>query len=191
MNTGHHGTIMCTAALGLLLGGCDVPADARDTQTLSAAESADDDCLAPPDDVPPAIAAPADECLAVRALGAGVQIYTCTAGAWVLKAPEANLLDRHDRFVGNHFLGPTWQWHDGSKIKGARVAQVAAADPAHDVAWLLLSVTSSDGAGRLAGIKHVQRVHTAGGVAPAGACTEGAEVRVPYSADYLFYRLSR
>lgn len=146
-------------------------------------------CLPAPTDVPAALAAPADECLKVAARGLGVQIYTCTAGAWVLKAPEANLLDTRGRFLGNHFLGPTWQWRDGSKVKGTKVAGDPGPDPAHDVPWLLLSVPSEDGEGELADVKHIQRLHTVGGVAPAGPCTEGTEARVGYAADYLFYHL--
>jgi len=35
----------------------------------------------------------------------------------------------------------------------------------------------------------LQRINTAGGVAPAGACpTTGTKQRVDYTADYLFYR---
>jgi hypothetical protein len=109
----------------------------------------------------------------------------------VLKAPEADLLDRHGKFVGNHFLGPTWQWRDGSKVKGAAAAKVASPDPASNVPWLLLNVTTQAGDGELSDVRHIQRLHTTGGVAPAGACTtEGEELRVPYTADYLFYHLA-
>ena len=185
-----------TAALGaagaltLILSGCGAPEDeAQGVESLQAAHHREDRCRRGAADVPAALAVPDGDCLEVQALGTGVQVYTCTAGAWALKAPEANLLDRHGRFVGNHFLGPTWQWNDGSKVKGARNAQVAAPDAAHDIAWLLLDVASEDGDGRLAAVTHIQRIHTAGGVAPAGPCTtEAAEIRVPYTADYLFFR---
>jgi hypothetical protein len=36
----------------------------------------------------------------------------------------------------------------------------------------------------------VRRVHTTGGLAPGGSCLIGAQVRVPYTADYLFYTAS-
>jgi hypothetical protein len=37
----------------------------------------------------------------------------------------------------------------------------------------------------------IQRVNTAGGVAPTTACTEaGAIAFVPYTTDYIFYRAS-
>jgi hypothetical protein len=183
-------SMMKTAvAAGVLMAAasCGAPED-QENQAVDSIEAAhhQDRCRRGPEDIPAALAVPAGTCLKEKVLGTGVQIYTCTAGAWVLKAPEANLTDRHGRFQGNHFLGPTWQWNDGSKIKAARTAGVNAPDPA-DVPWLLLGVTGEDGDGTLADVTQVQRVHTSGGVAPAGACTEAAEVRVPYSADYLFY----
>ncbi len=189
--------VLAAAALGVMAAACgdpladEGPGPGEVVSTQAAVQQADHGrrCRRPPDDIPAALAVPADECLAVQALGSGVQIYTCTAGAWVLKAPEANLLDPHGRFLGNHFLGPSWQWRDGSKIKGTKVAGVPA-PAATDVPWLLLSVNSPEGEGKLADITHIQRLHTAGGVAPAGACTEGTESRVPYTADYLFYHPS-
>jgi hypothetical protein len=35
---------------------------------------------------------------------------------------------------------------------------------------------------------YVQRLNTSGGVAPAGTCTPGATIAVPYTADYFFWR---
>jgi hypothetical protein len=179
-------TIRTAVAAGLLLAAasCGAPEDDQVDPVQAAHHQLR--CKAGPADVPPGLV-PDGVCLQDQALGTGVQIYTCTAGAWVLKAPEANLTDRHGRFQGNHFLGPTWQWNDGSKIHAAKTAQVAAPDPTA-VAWLLLAVTSEEGDGELADITHVQRVHTTGGVAPAGPCApEASEVRVPYTADYIFY----
>ena len=46
-------------------------------------------------------------------------------------------------------------------------------------------------AGMFAGITSIQRVNTFGGAVPAQACDTdhaGAESRVPFSADYYFYR---
>jgi hypothetical protein len=180
---------MTTAAAVLLAGGCGPETDTVETVPAAHHQIR---CKTGPSDIPAALAVPDGTCLHEEVLGTGVQIYTCSAGAWVLKAPEANLTDKHDRFVGNHFLGPTWQWSDGSKIHAAKTAQAAAPDPTSAIPWLLLTVTSEDGDGELADATHVQRVHTSGGVAPAGSCTpEGSEVRVPYTADYVFYGAAR
>jgi hypothetical protein len=186
-------TIRTAVAAGLLLAAASCGAPEDEANQIDAVQSAHHQlrCKSGPSDVPATLAVTDGTCLLDQALGTGVQIYTCSAGAWVLKAPEANLTDRHGRFQGNHFLGPTWQWNDGSKIHAAKTAQAPAPDPTA-VAWLLLGVTSEDGEGELADIAHVQRVHTSGGVAPAGACTpEASEVRVPYTADYLFYGPAR
>jgi hypothetical protein len=51
-------------------------------------------------------------------------------------------------------------------------------------------VSSGDG-GLFSGVTSVQRVNTAGGVAPAAGCTDtsvGSETRVNFSADYYFYK---
>ena len=45
-------------------------------------------------------------------------------------------------------------------------------------------------AGAFSGVTSIQRVNTVGGVAPTAACSDGLKgttVRVPYTADYLFY----
>jgi hypothetical protein len=135
--------------------------------------------------------------LKLRLTGVGVQIYTCTATvtngvtsyAYSFTAPEADLLHEDGRFVGNHFLGPNWQYHDGSKIAGTTVAKVPSPDP-DAIPWLLLSAKSTDGPGRLSDVTYVQRIHTSGGTAPATGCDAanlGSEARVPYSAEYRFW----
>lgn len=136
--------------------------------------------------VPDAIKVPDGHCLKEKVTGSGFQIYVCTAGAWMLKAPEANLTQKGE-FKGNHFLGPTWQWKDGSKVKATKTAQAPGATPA-DVPWLLLTVTKEEGEGKLAGTKFIQRINTIGGAAPAGACTATDDLLVGYKADYLFWK---
>jgi hypothetical protein len=124
-------------------------------------------------------------------LGKGVQIYSCTVHdtvpGWTLKAPEAQLTDANGAVFAKHYAGPTWEAADGSKAVG-KMMETVPSPTAGAVPWLLLSATSS-GAGILSGTRFVQRINTAGGIAPSGACPEpGAEQRVPYSADYVFYR---
>ncbi len=147
-------------------------------------------CLHAPTGIPAELAVPANECLAEKLAASGVQIYTCTIGAWVLLAPEANLVDPISHmYQANHYLGPVWQSRDGSKIRGAKAAAAAAPNAPADIPWLLLNVTEETGPGRFADIKHVQRINTSGGVAPPGSCTDGSQVRVNYMANYLFYRI--
>jgi hypothetical protein len=148
-------------------------------------------------DVPPSLAPPLDQVLAISAHGAGVQIYTCqgsvtkpAAFAWNLTAPEAVLRYDGGKELGRHFAGPTWAASDGSAVVGEVTARVAGTDAAA-LPWLLLRAKTHSGSGVFSGIEFIQRLHTAGGEAPVAGCTAGyagTTVRVDYSADYYFYR---
>jgi hypothetical protein len=125
----------------------------------------------------------------------GFQIYVCRPDAegkpaWTLKAPDADLFDEQGKSIGKHFGGPTWQLNDGGQITGKMAAKVDAPDP-RAIPWLLVTVTGNSGTGALSGVTSIQRVNTAGGLAPTAAeCTAQsgeAEFKSSYSADYYFY----
>lgn len=147
--------------------------------------------------VPEALRVSASQVLFVRARGVGVQIYECRSSpeepaqfAWVLKAPDAQLSDRAGKPIIRHFAGPTWQATDGSDVVGEVVARDNGPDP-DAIGWLLLRAKSTSGSGLLSRTLSIQRLQTVGGKAPAGGCSAsqaGSEVRVHYSADYLFYK---
>lgn len=132
----------------------------------------------------------AAQTLVLRAHAKGDQVYTCQQNAsWVLKAPDARLMDDGGNVIGRHFAGPTWQLNDGSQIVGKAVSHTDAPDT-HDVPWLTLTVVSETGHGRLEHVKSIKRVNTHGGQPPAGGCDAshvGQDTRVPYTADYEFY----
>ncbi len=114
---------------------------------------------------------------------------TPSRGAFV--APRANLYDDHGKLVITHFAGPRWQAKDASTVLGARVDGVTV-DPTA-IPWLLLSTTSvGEHGGRLAHTTFIQRIATAGGLAPAAgdctAATAGAVREVPCTADYTFWK---
>jgi Protein of unknown function (DUF3455) len=140
------------------------------------------------------LAAPANEDVLLVARAAGSQIYVCQAGAdqklsWTLKAPEADLSDASGKTIGHHFAGPSWKHNDGSEVTGKAAAREDAPDPSA-IPWLLVNVTSHSGDGTLAKVTTIQRIHTKGGQPPATGCDDnhrGAEVKVPYTADYYFY----
>jgi hypothetical protein len=141
---------------------------------------------ASPDALP--TAPPADARLTLTLAARGVQIYECRDQAWAFVAPEAVLLDSQDRVVGTHGAGPHWQLADGSRV-GGRVAARVEAPGGREVPWLLLTAQAESAVpGALAGISHIQRLNTRGGLAPAGACVNPQLVRVAYTADYLFFR---
>ena len=125
----------------------------------------------------------------------GVQVYTCAhnpAGAtgWILKGPDAQLFDPQNKPVGKHYAGPTWEGLDGGKVVG----EVKASMPApveRAIPWLLLRIKSRDGSGAFTQAQAIVRMRTTGGTAPGGGCDEahaGQEVRVPYTAIYVFLK---
>lgn len=143
--------------------------------------------------VPQQIQAPANEQLLLQVHAKGDQIYTCKEGvtqfAWTLKAPDAQLLDKDGKPFGKHFAGPSWEASDGSRVTGKAVANAPSPD-ADSIPWLLVNIVNHEGTGVLSRATSIQRLNTKGGKAPASGCDAahaGQEVRVPYSADYLFY----
>ena len=142
---------------------------------------------AKPERIPPELRVPDGHRLVLSALGRGVQIYDCTAGAWAFREPAAAIL-HGKRTVALHYAGPTWQSvKDGSKVvaTGARVV-VPAPHPEQDIPWLRLETTGT-GPGLFEQVDYVQRLETQGGVAPTGTCQAGASAAVPYTATYNFW----
>lgn len=158
-----------------------------------------------PMNVPPAIATAPHQPLAMSVAARGVQIYECRAAApaaapdapaakleWAFVAPEAELLDADGHTIGRHGAGPHWTFEDGTRITG-RVTGRADAPQAGAIPWLRLESRTTPPNGPLnpmSDLRSIQRVNTTGGKAPAEACRPedaGSRVRVPYTADYLFY----
>jgi hypothetical protein len=125
---------------------------------------------------------------------AGVQIYRCVDLHWELKAAEADLLDG-ERVVGRHHfvldpkslgkLMPAWDLKDGGHITGKKLAARPAAG---GVDHLVLHAESNIGKGILAHATDLERIDTVGGKSPSSPCAAGSdEIRIPYSARYVFY----
>lgn len=134
---------------------------------------------------PASIDIPAGAHLVLSTKAAGVQIYTCTNAHWVLKAPDAKLLDGHGKAIGVHIAGPTWRLNDGSEVKGKAIASRPSPDST-SVSWLLLEAVPGSSSGRLAAVAYIRRTDTHGGVASTDTCG-GGELSVPYKATYSFY----
>jgi hypothetical protein len=147
-------------------------------------------------DIPAPLRVSTDAVLTLQTHAAGVQIYRCRPDKgdaarveWQLKEPEADLFDPAGKKIGKHFAGPTWEGTDGSKVTGEVAARADSPDP-NSIAWLLLRAKSTSGSGVFGHVRFIQRLHTAGGNAPPDGCNQasaGAEVRVPYTAEYWFY----
>jgi hypothetical protein len=143
----------------------------------------------------------------------GTQNYLClataTGVAWTFLGPQATLFDDEADQVTTHYLSPNPQeaglaratWRHSKDTSTVWAMAVAAWSDAPWVApgaipWLKLQVVGAqlgpDGGRRLAVATFIQRVNTAGGVAPATGCTSPADIGrrafVPYTTDYVFYR---
>jgi len=124
-----------------------------------------------------------------HALGVGFQVYTWTGTNWGGPVPDA-ILFHGDGIVGIHFVGPTWESDSGSRVVGA-VVQPTVTVNTNAIPWVRLRAVSTEGPGIFAGTTFIQRVNTTGGRAPSVAGTViGQVARVPYTADYFFYRHS-
>lgn len=138
--------------------------------------------------VPDSLKPAAGESLALVVPAQGDQIYECRAGRWAFVAPEAELFNRAGKKIGRHYAGPHWESLDGSRIVGAVKAR-ADAPRAGDIPWLLLSAKSVGAEGAFSKVTSIQRVTTMGGSAPIEPCSQdGRRVRVPYTADYYFFK---
>jgi len=149
-----------------------------------------------PVQVPAKLSPGADESLTMIVAAKGVQIYECRAKKdpsgdyeWAFVAPEAELFDAAGSRIGKHYAGPTWESNDGSKTVGT-VRENAAAPEADSISWLLLAAKSVGPEGAFSKVTNVQRLSTAGGVAPSAGCSKavaGTRARVNYTADYYFF----
>lgn len=145
-------------------------------------------------EVPEELAVPATEALVLQVHATGYQVYVCKQGsdqkpAWVLLAPDAQLLDSKGTTIGTHYAGPTWKHNDGSKVVGKVLAKQEAPAPGA-IPWLLLAAASHEGDGVFARVSYIQRLHTKDGQPPASGCDGeniGAPAKAAYSADYYFY----
>lgn len=166
-----------------------------------------------PPAVPANLEVPAGNEAYLIAHATGTQNYICLPSgnqmAWTFLGPQATLFDSLGEQVATHFLSSnpaengtpraTWQHsRDTSTVWAAAIANSTDRDYVAPgaIAWLLLEVVGDEygptGGDRLAQTTFIQRVNTAGGVAPAAGCKAprdiGKRVLVPYSTDYVFYR---
>ncbi len=180
-----------TKTIAIAVGAAGAAAAAAETAEIDG-KAADRRAMAAPAAIRPA----ANETLAMIVPASGVQIYECRAAKgrrdayeWVFVAPDAELFDLRGHRIGRHYAGPHWEATDGSRIVGA-VRERAAAPSADAIPWLLLDARSVGTAGLFSKVSSIQRINTAGGMAPGTGCSaaaEGAQARMRYSADYYLF----
>ena len=123
--------------------------------------------------------------------GTGAQIYICTRGAqgmldWSFREPVAALF-KDGKTIGRHFVGPTWEFADGTRVTAKPEGKTPGANAA-DVPWLKLSIIDPANSGPATGATTILRIDTKGG-AFAGECSEEGELHAePYTATYVFLK---
>jgi FtsP/CotA-like multicopper oxidase with cupredoxin domain len=153
-------------------------------------------CAAAPP-APGPLRVPADQSLIKQLHATGVQIYECQAAKndpsrfeWSFRAPEATLSTKWGGKAGKHYAGPTWEAGDGSRVVGEVIANAPSSKP-DSIAQLLLRAKATAGNGLFTHVQYIQRLNTVGGSAPSvvgcGKEQAGQQLRVSYTADYVFY----
>jgi hypothetical protein len=137
------------------------------------------------------LAPPAGNRVAYHVYAVGVQIYRWNGTAWAFVGPEAGLFanENYRGLVGSHYGGPTWETNSGSLVSSSATTAIPCTPNATAIPWLRLTALSSGGPGILDGVTYIQRINTVGGLRPTtpGTIIDQIE-RVPYTAEYYFYK---
>ena len=190
-NTGRHwlGYSLVVMTAVTLTACADAPAGPARQAALAAGDAAGTFSRFPDLTGCEQLAAPEGSVLDLRAFAIGVQIYQWTGSTWNFVAPSATLYadeGLHGQ-VATHFGGPTWESNSGSRVVGT-ILQRCTPD-ATAIQWLSLSAVPT-GAGIFAQTTFIQRLFTVGGLAPSTpGSTVGEIAKVPYTAQYFFYKV--
>jgi hypothetical protein len=144
-------------------------------------------------EVPFQIAVEEGNKVSFHGFGVGFQVYTWNGASWGSAVPDATLFDEDGNIVAAHFgvqTGPAWQSNSGSLVAG-KLPPAALIVNNDAIPWLRLQALTTEGHGVFVDTTFIQRVNTTGGKAPAqNGAFVGQVARVPYTADYFFYRHS-
>jgi FtsP/CotA-like multicopper oxidase with cupredoxin domain len=181
-----HSLLVITAALASACAN-DAAVTAPSRQSLTAVADVSDGNRLPDLTACPTLAAPEGSTLLLHAFGIGVQIYHWNGTSWGAATPAATIYAdaAGQGELATHFAGPTWKSNSGSTVVGTVLNRCT--PDAASIAWLSLSAVPS-GDGIFATVTFIQRLNTVGGNPPSTPGVVGQEARVPYTADYLFYR---
>jgi hypothetical protein len=123
----------------------------------------------------------------LHGFGVGFQVYTWDGLTWTGPVPDAILFGNGVNIVATHFAGPSWQSTSGSLVVGTVTGKITMDLTA--IPWVRLVPVRTEGPGIFADVTFIQRINTVGGKAPETAGTFiGQIAKVPYTADYFFYR---
>ena len=114
----------------------------------------------------------------------GVQVYTCTNGAWSFTEPDADM-GVTNRPTVVYTAGPEWiSSVDGSAVWGM---PLASANRTGTIPELLVKAVKNRGQGLFGQVDYIQRLDTFGGLAPAGSCTNGSVTASQHFATEDFW----
>jgi hypothetical protein len=129
-----------------------------------------------------------------QTLPTSVQIYTCRQTnqtfAWTGPDPDAILTNGDKTLIVHHYKGPTWEATDGSIVHSdGSLARHFLPKDQNAVHWLELP--AKEPTEKFSKVAFIHRIDTSGGLPPSDrpcdAQHAGDQVRVNYSAAYLFY----
>lgn len=146
-----------------------------------------------PGGLSPQMRAGGNEAPAFMLRASGTHVYECRAVqggfSWTFLNPDATLFEG-TRSIATHVTPSMWESSTDRSSASGRVAATQAAGPGN-LPWTLWRTQSSGDGGIFSGVTSVQRVNTAGGVAPAAGCGDtnlGSETRSNFTADFYFYK---
>jgi hypothetical protein len=147
-------------------------------------------------ELPAVVQVPRGHQVALETVGRGEISYQCRANAsgvgfaWVFVKPVLKLSTRAGEAIIDYEGPPaTFSHKDGSVITASPLAN--APQSAGNLPYQLFAANRANMLGNMMGITHVQRVANQGGVAPAAPCSAqnfNAWEKVPFQAEYIFYR---
>jgi hypothetical protein len=147
----------------------------------------------------------------------GTQNYIClpsgTGFAYKLFTPQATLVGDNGKQIITHYFSPnlakdgairaTWQDKNTNIVWAEVKAGDSSSDPAFvqpgAIPWLKVTQVGAqpgeNGNDKLTDTTFIQRINTAGGIAPSTGCAAATDIGnqafVPYTADYYFYRAAK
>ena len=151
--------------------------------------------------VPSAVMVPEGNVVMMNTLALGLITYECMekkdapgAYAWTFKTPHAYLFDSNNTQVGRYYGSPkgaTWESNDGSKVVGKQLAVTPNTATVGSIPLQLVEQNGYEGNGAMNKVTYIQRLATAGGVAPTNKVCNAEKVGkkeiVTYQAEYVLW----
>ncbi len=179
----HLGTLVLAAGAAILMAGCSAPRPLTEYLTRQPTLPAD-------------IRVPAGHQAVLEARGVGELQYECQATslspwqyAWLPRDRSIELRDSANNTITLARSARSWVHRDGSELVVREFVEVDNGAP--NLPLQRARVEASKLPGTLSNISYIQRIRTVGGLPSVRNCSSaelGMRVRVPYEADYVFWR---